>query len=122
MYEHLVWKSCEDIWYRGIMYGNLLLKSCVTMLCGNHVWKYCVEILCGSVVWKSCMEVMSGNYASKPVGKKYVWIFCTEIVFEFVEHRGTDFQEVGGTGRRKHGGTGGSGFIYQGIKYSVRTL
>ena len=38
------------------------------------------------------------------------------IVFPFSEGRGTDFQEVGGTGWRMHGGTGGSIVLYRLIK------
>ena len=77
-------------------------------------------ILCGSFVWKFCMDVMCGNYVWKPVGDKLcmeiLYGNLVEIVFDFFEGRGTDFQEVGGTGWRIHGGTSGSGFLYQGIK------
>ena len=77
-------------------------------------------ILCGSFVWKFCMDVMCGNYVWKPVGDKLcmeiLYGNLVEIVFDFFEGRGTRIQEVGGTGWRKHGGTGGSKLHHRLIK------
>ena len=81
-------------------------------MCGNTVWKSCVEALYRNLVWKSCLETMYRNQWAK----KNAWKSCTEIVFEFVGNRGTDFQELGGTGWRIDGGTGGSGLLYRLIK------
>ena len=114
MYGNRVWKSCAEIlhgrlcieWkpFMEILYSSVLWKSCMEVMYGNLVWKLCMEILYGCHVWKLCMET-SGQ---KNMYGNLVWKSCMELVFDFFEGRETDFQEVGGTGWRIDGRTGGS--------------